>query len=118
MENRKQIEVIKQVVIEGSGNHPFIITKDGLQKTLDNISDTDKITCVKEISEWRDAPMGYMGDDNQVWVHYWVLVVKNYRPETDDEYFKRNQNEQTHQNQIAEKEKLEYLRLKAKFENQ
>lgn len=46
-----------------------------------------------------------------------TLVVIRNRPETDEEYFQRQQREETQRNQILEREKLEYLRLKAKFEN-
>ena len=38
------------------------------------------------------------------------------RPETDDEYFKRMKEEAQRNKDIEERERLEYLRLKAKFE--
>jgi hypothetical protein len=69
-----------------------------------------------------DKESGFMNldYDEQNPKKYYVpcVVVIRPRPETDEEYFKRMKEEEVVENQINEREKLEYLRLKAKFENQ
>lgn len=44
-----------------------------------------------------------------------IIAVKRPRPETDDEYLKRKQIEAVREREQLEKEKLQYLTLKAKF---
>lgn len=45
-----------------------------------------------------------------------VMKVKRWSEETDEEYLTRMQNLEKQQRAVDEREKLEYLRLKAKFE--
>jgi hypothetical protein len=45
-----------------------------------------------------------------------MMEVVRKRPETDDEFIQRKSRDQVNKNTLDEKDKLEYLRLKAKFE--
>ena len=58
--------------------------------------------------------MDYEPDERVEW--YPAIVVVRPRPETDEEFEKRMKKKATFDEQNLEKEKLEYLRLKAKFE--
>lgn len=62
------------------------------------------------MSEWEDTPKEEI-------VYTPTIVVIRKRPETDDEFYKRMKRKTDFDQKNIEKKKLEYLRLKAKFEN-
>ncbi len=59
---------------------------------------------------------GLMSEDDIKSYYVPTLTIIRERPETDDEFLKRKQDEELINAQNTEKERLEYLRLKAKFE--
>jgi hypothetical protein len=67
--------------------------------------------------EEKESGFGSMKMEDELDTFYIpTLEIVRKRPETDEEYLKRQQNEQQYKNTHEEREKLEYLRLKAKFE--
>ena len=63
---------------------------------------------------WHDSKSGFgYSDESPTYYHPYVLVYRE-RLETDDEYFQRMKQEAVRE----EKEYLEYLRLKAKYEKE
>jgi len=72
--------------------------------------------------EWyyeKESGFGIMDMDYELKTYcYPKLVLIRKRPETDEEYFKRVKLIETIKKQTEERERLEYLRLKAKFEKE
>ena len=66
-------------------------------------------------SEKHEVPFGSM-DDNEVTSYSPIVVVYRKMLETDEEFFTRMKQEETLKKQTDERERLEFLRLKAKFE--
>lgn len=65
----------------------------------------------------RETGMFSMKMEDELIDYYWpIMQVCRKRPETDDEFLARKTREQESKNKTEEQEKLEYLRLKAKFE--
>lgn len=64
----------------------------------------------------KGSGFGLMSEDDIRSYYVPTLTVVRKRPETDDEFLKRKQEEESVNRQKDEKERLEYLRLKAKFE--
>ena len=60
------------------------------------------------------TPYGFNDDERER--TFVVVRVNRKRKETDEEYFARQKKEAKEKADFEEKEKLEYLRLKAKFE--
>jgi hypothetical protein len=67
--------------------------------------------------EARDTGFGNYSQEPPGMIYYPVMVVSRSVEETDDEYFKRMKRNEDNKKAIEQKEKLEYLRLKAKYEN-
>lgn len=61
------------------------------------------------------VPFGSM-DDTPVWYDYAVIVATSYRDETDAEYLARMNEQERYKRETEDKERREFLRLKAKFE--
>jgi hypothetical protein len=59
---------------------------------------------------------GWLDDSPEEYAERLHVVVGREREETDEEYFKRKKEEHKKKDKLEEEEKLEYLRLKAKFE--
>lgn len=65
--------------------------------------------------EQTGSTFGGMDNEERTW--YWpIIVVQRKVEETDDEYFNRIKSEERIKKEFEQKERLEYLRLKAKFE--
>jgi hypothetical protein len=62
-----------------------------------------------------EVPFGSM-DDNEVTSYSPIIVVERKVLETDEEFFTRMKQEEATKKQTDERERLEFLRLKAKFE--
>jgi len=67
---------------------------------------------------WREetSAVPFSCDDTERTYYTFYIIVARKRPETDDEYFKRVKIEEDRKKEFEERERLEYLRLKAKFE--
>ena len=76
----------------------------------------DEFTYVKEIEEF--PGFGSMDDEEDYPKTYYTpsVIVIRPRPENDEEYEKRMSRAEEIKKNTDEREKLEYLRLKAKFE--
>lgn len=117
MEQRKFIdEIINLPIGEGlSEDYKKEYTWADLLKTK-NILDTD-IVWNFYYKEEKESGFASMKTEDELGNYYYpVIQVKRCRPETDEEFLKRKQTEQSYRNKTEEQEKLEYLRLKAKFE--
>ncbi len=62
-----------------------------------------------------EVPFGSM-EDNEVTSYAPIVVVERQMIETDDEFFERMKYEEEVKRRTDERERLEFLRLKAKFE--
>jgi hypothetical protein len=115
MEARKKIDILRDVIIYPS---PFKVTvnKENLRKAVETLKDGDEVIGMAERSGFYQAEFS-MNEEEQYY-HHWAFVVRNQRDETDDEYYERLKKHEQNLKQIEEKEKLEYLRLKAKFEGE
>lgn len=93
----------------------FCTWKDLIETNGPLSSDTlDSFYYKEEISKnWSDD----MEDKEHSFFIPTVIVIRP-RLENDDEYFTRMKAEETIENEKNEKERLEYLRLKAKFEKE
>lgn len=83
----------------------------------ENVLPTDKVYNFCYVEE-KESGFGSMKMEDELENYYYpAIVVIRARPETDEEFLKRKQNDEVFNREKEEKEKLEYLRLKAKFEN-
>lgn len=81
-----------------------------------NVLPTDIISEVGYRTEKENGFGSMKMDDELEDIHIATLVVIRNRPETDDEFLKRQKEKNNFQHNIEEREKLEYLRLKAKYD--
>ena len=116
MEQRKEIEVVKDVIIDNTSFESKRVNKEKLLKTINTLSDTDEILGIAERSGWHEPGFGSMDGEPVFYCHF-AVVIRNYRLETDEEYFRRMKELEETNKQFNERERLEYLRLKAKFGN-
>lgn len=116
MDSRKQVEVIRNLYIYDTSDNEKI-TREKLMKTIPDIKDNEEVIDLKKLSGFRESGWGMDRDSEPVHFCHCVLVLKSYRLETDDEYFARQKREKEFKHNSEEREKLEYLRLKAKFES-
>lgn len=113
MEARKTINEFVSININNGDFYKKEITFGEL-KSLTNVLTTDIVHKIQYV-EKEISTFGF--DESRT--HYTpTLVLIRKRPETDEEFFKRKQEEEIRNSQQLEKEKLEYLRLKAKFEQE
>jgi len=114
MNERKTIVELLDIRFDFESNHNYRITFDAIKKTQGILPD-DEILSIAVRSGF-EPPM--FGNDPDETIHYCypVFVVKRARPETDDEYLARMKKEELARKIQEEKDKLEYLRLKAIFE--
>jgi len=120
MENKRQIQVLVYIPIgpfEDMDVHEYG-TWENLLKTKD-ILPTDEI--IKFVSIRKVTPdiwgFGNMDmDESPEYIYAPGIMVKRRRIETDDEYVSRLKIGQTQKDRSEERDHLEYLRLKAKFE--
>lgn len=110
MEQRKIIQERVEIRFEYENSFNNKITFGNIKKAV-GISDDDEVIEITEKSGWGPT----WGGDEQYY-RYPVIVVNRPRPETDDEYFARLKKQENINKQKEESERLEYLRLKAKFE--
>lgn len=111
MEARKIIEELVDIRIDFENQFSDKITFGNIKKAK-GISDSDEVFGVTVRSGF--APS--WGGEQDDYYRYPVIIVKNKRPETDDEYFTRLKKEEADKKVQEERDRLEYLRLKAKFE--
>lgn len=116
MEQRRQVQRDRVIPIHQTmfGSK---VTKERIITTLREVEDGEEIIDLGEVSGFREAGFRSMSDDP---VHYqhWQITVRKYTPETDEEYLKRKKTEESYKSTAEERDKLEYLRLKAKYEPQ
>jgi len=76
-----------------------------------------KLTDIVDGFSWDEERAGLFSYDNtEETVDIPIIVVKRSREETDEEYLERMKQDAVLKKSKEEREKLEYLRLKAKFE--
>ena len=115
MEQRKTVEEKIYIQILPGNDYKEEVTGSDFKK-VEGILDTDRVIGF-EWKTWQDRQFMSMDDEEKTFYAPCVTVLRK-RPETDDEYFKRMKEETQHKKNIDERERLEYLRLKAKFENE
>jgi hypothetical protein len=102
------------------GRRLFSYTKD--EFTWDELMKTEGVLPTDTVwhfyyKEEKESGMFSMKMEDELRnVYRPMMEVVRRRPETDDEYLERKAKFQNLKNQTEEKERLEYLRLKAKFE--
>lgn len=115
---RNMIPRIRTLVIDdtsNSSNHK--VTKEKLIKTLQKVEEEEEILEIKEVSGWFEpSGFGMYEPGEKIYQRYWELTLRKHTPETDEEYEHRMNFEEQIRRNNEENEKLEYLRLKAKFE--
>lgn len=114
MEQRKIIEERIYVQILPGSEYKQDVSPKQLFETK-GLLDTDRVIAF-DWKEWDDVPFGSNDGEPKTYYSPCVVVLRK-RPETDDEYFKRMKEETQRKKDVEERERLEYLRLKAKFES-
>lgn len=115
MEQRKTVDEKISFTIKESKEYKTDITFGELCAVKD-VLPTDILNDISFKKE-EGSGFGLMSEDDIRSYYVPTLTVIRKRPETDDEFLKRKQDEENVNRQKDEKERLEYLRLKAKFEN-
>lgn len=87
-------------------------------KKTHGLKDDDVIVDIRWKKQKESGFMSMKMEDELRELYFLYIDVKRKRPETDEEYSKRQSEQVKRQKEIDEREKLEYLRLKAKFEGQ
>lgn len=117
MENRQKIhQEHKFYMYTWSDTEPRMIWKDLI--AVKGLEPGDIIEDIRRERETRErGGWGFQEDESISYTaHNIAVVVKRWRDETDEEYLARMRRETTAKKIIDEREKLEFLRLKAKFE--
>lgn len=114
MEQRKTVDEKISFTIKDAKEYKTDITFGELCAVKD-VLPTDILNDISFKKE-EGSGFGLMSEDDIRSYYVPTLTIIRKRPETDDEFLKRKQDEETINRQKEEKEKLEYLRLKAKFE--
>lgn len=81
-----------------------------------DILPTDIVIGVEYKKEQESGMFSMKMEDELEYYYTPTIIAKRIRPETDEEYFTRKSQEQKRIEKTEEQERLEYLRLKAKFE--
>lgn len=115
MEQRKTVEEKIYIQILPGKDYKEEVKGSDFKKVQD-ILDTDRIIGF-EWKIWEEKPFMSMEDEMKTFYAPCIIVLRK-RPETDEEYFKRMKEDEQHKKDVDERERLEYLRLKAKFENE
>jgi hypothetical protein len=116
MESRQTIdEQIYIHILPGNDYKKEVMGSDF--KKVEGILDTDRVIGFGW-KTWQDRHFMSMDDEGEKTFYAPCIIVLRKRPETDDEYFKRMKEDEQRKKDINERERLEYLRLKAKFENE
>jgi len=114
MEQRKIIEERIYIQILPGSDYKQDVSPKQLFETK-GLLDTDRVIAL-DWKKWDTVPFGSYDGESVTYYSPCVVVLRK-RPETDDEYFKRMKEETQRNKDIEERERLEYLRLKAKFES-
>ena len=112
MGGRKTIDERLRIQIKPATDYRQDITFEELCAT--KAQPTDRVLGFEYV-ETEPGGFGMMDQDKRTF-YYPALVVIRKRQETDDEYFKRQKEEQDRKIAQDDRDRLEYLRLKAKFE--
>ncbi len=115
METRIEIPVDREIVIEGAPFDDKKITKAKMIQAVNSIEDDEQVMGMESRSGYSPT-WGGGQDDEGIYYCYMVLIARKYRPETDQEYFDRMKNSENIKKSIKEKQRIEFLRLKAIFE--
>lgn len=116
MEQRKWVQRDRTIPVhETMFEYSKKVTKARLIATLKQVEEDEEIIDIDEVSGFQEAGFGSM-DDEPRYYHFWQITVRKYTPESDDEYLSRKKTEQNYHALNEQRERLEYLRLKAKFE--
>jgi hypothetical protein len=110
MDNRRIIDEKLELRIKPGKSYKEDITFNDLCKTLGAFP-TDRVLGFT----YRETKGVGFNEDHTY--YYPALIVIRRRSETDEEYLIRQREEEQRNKETFEREKLEYLRLKAKFEN-
>lgn len=112
---RKQVQVDREVAIEDTMFQDNRVTAEKIRKTLLNIRADETIISFDNIRGTHEV---WGGDerDEPAYHNYWAFTCRSWRPETDDEFFERQKRENNEKKIFDERERTQYLKLKAKFE--
>lgn len=119
---KQEIDVFEFISIDSivDTSHQFVLRgRDFKKLDLSEIKDSDEIIGLGyKIGETKE-PFHNLDQDWEPEKYYVPgLLIRTRREETDDEYFNRVKRYEENKVKNNEKEKLEYLRLKAKYEAQ
>jgi len=109
---RKNVERRRDIVITKE-QWTDKIRANAIVEATRNMAHDEYIIGIEDRSG-RYVPFGSM-DGEEVYYHHKVLVVAKMEPENDEEFEKRVKEEENQKRRAIEKEKTEYLRLKAKY---
>lgn len=112
--NRKEIAVGRDIQIE-EGQYAKGVTADQLIVAAKQMKEGEYVSEFTRRKGFHDV-WGAGQDEPQGYHDYPVIVAVSFRPETDEEYFYRMQKEEEIKNDAEDKDRREYLRLKAKYE--
>jgi hypothetical protein len=119
MKPRNKVPVDRRLLVADHHQYTQRITKAVILKALEKMRDDEETFDLITESGFEESHGWGMGmeDDNKVWFKRTTLTVRSYREETDEEYLKRMKDDERREGEMKERERLEYLRLKAKFES-
>lgn len=110
---RKKIEYEIDIAIKQNQDFKCDITWGDFLNSI-ALLPTDKIVQFKWKEDTYIPPFSM--DDQEITNYTFCVVVSRTREETDEEYFNRLKKEEQQKAEFEKKERLEYLRLKAKFD--
>lgn len=102
--------------------YTFDLKDHGFGFTIGMILDCKELLPTDKIKDFNRVARQYSGwgggqDDEPGSYTVPVITITRREEESDQDYFERMKKEEQYKKQVEEKERLEYLRLKAKFES-
>lgn len=109
---RKKIPVTRELLIAFPDQ---IADAKRIAEVIKEMKEDEFIVGFQHIQKHEPAPFANEPGET-VWVDRQIFYVRSYRDETDDEYLARKKEEERIKTEQLEREKIQYLNLKAKFE--
>ncbi len=112
MESRQTIDEQIYIQIQSADTYHKDVSGESFKNIFKEILDTDIIKGFV----WKESKGGFMRDPDDTFYSPCIVVIRK-RPENDEEFSKRMKEKAEREKQTEERERLEYLRSKAKYEN-
>lgn len=111
---RQKVPERRDIRLSGDYKKP---TKEDIVKAIPEMSEDEYLVGFTERTGYHER-WGGDRDDADIPYQYYCFVVEKMRDETDEEFLKRMNKDEKAKQELEERDKIQYLRLKAKFEPQ